>query len=61
MSKWTSRKFWSAWVIEIVFVVLLCVGKLNGAEFIQGTTWLWGFYFAANVGVTFVSQPRPQS
>lgn len=59
MSKWTSRKFWSAWVLEIILVVLLCYGKISGAEFIQGTTWIWGFYFAANVGVIVANKPGP--
>jgi hypothetical protein len=51
MSKWTSRKFAAACFLEVLFVILLCVGKLTGGEFITGTSIIWPSYFAANVGV----------
>lgn len=56
-SKWSSRKWLSAWAVQILMTVLLCTGMIEGAEFIDGTKWLWGFYFASNVG-TYMAGPK---
>jgi hypothetical protein len=54
--KFASRKFVLASAAFLAGVALLCVGKIDAAQWVSFTTWVLGLYYGANVADTFVDR-----
>lgn len=54
--RWSSRKFLTMVVLEMITTALLWVGKIGPEHWVEVTSWLAAAYFVANVGQRFAEK-----